>query len=157
MCRDADRCFREDWNCARAALPPFLLKGASARDNTSPGVFVSGRRQMDSDPDSEFAASREAQDFIAEAMRLRCRAQILYAEKLLERLYEIAMKDERGAVQVSASRELLEQVLGRAMPAADVPARQDEDSRAAIAAIGARLREKLDRVTESGGPATPEG
>jgi hypothetical protein len=109
---------------------------------------------MESDGNGEAAAagavSGAAQEFIAESMRLRRRAQRLYAEKALERLYEIAMRDDPGPVQVSALRELLEQGLGRSMPPLALPAKQDEDPLAAIAALGARLREKLDRIAESG-------
>jgi hypothetical protein len=110
---------------------------------------------MESDADTEAAATGTvtgaAQEFIVEAMRLRCSAQRLYAEKALERLNEIAMKPDPGPVQVSALRVLFEQVLGRPMPVVALPAKQDEDPLAAIAALGARLREKLDRISNPGG------
>jgi hypothetical protein len=92
-----------------------------------------------------------AQEFIAEAMRLRIQAQRQYAEKALDRLNEIAMKQDAGPVQVSALRELLEQGLGRPIAAAPPPAKQDEDPLAAIEALGVRLREKLARIAQPGG------
>ena len=92
-----------------------------------------------------------AQEFVAEAMRLRCSAQKQYAQIALDRLYEIAMNDDSGSVQVSALRELLDQLLGRPMPPVAPPAKQDEDALAVIAALGAQYRQKLDRIALSGG------
>ena len=101
--------------------------------------------------------SDAAQRFAADAVRLRFEAQKQYAQQALERLYEIAMRDDPGAVQVSALREFLEQVLGRPMAAAVPAVKEDEDVFAAISAFGARLREKLDRIAQSGGTEASDG
>lgn len=111
---------------------------------------------METDDPIDSGQGGAAQEFLAQAMRLRSNAQRQYAEKALERLYDIAMKDDPGAVQVSALRELLEQLLGRPMPPVTPPAKQDENTLAAIAALGAEYREKLDRITNSSGPEGPD-
>jgi hypothetical protein len=98
--------------------------------------------------DHPVAVSGVAAEFIAGALILRKQAQDEYAKNVLKKLNEIAMNDNAGAVQLSAMRELLEQMLGRPMSPMTVAAQQNEDS-ATLAAKGAELRKKLDRIAQS--------
>ncbi len=102
------------------------------------------------------AAARLVEEFLIEALRLRLEMQ-RKAAAVLERLYDIAMDDNKGAVQVSAAREFLEQTLGRTMAALAIPAKLEDGSLAAHEAAGIRLREKLDRMADRDQSASPEG
>ena len=96
--------------------------------------------------DAPCPADGAAAEFAAQALRLRLLAQRKYAARMLVRLKQLAMDDKSGAVQVSAIRELLEQVLGRPMPAAAAGPTPDQDVWAEVAARGAKLEAKLDRI-----------
>src|SRR5947209_18378304 len=143
MCRDGHRCFREDWNCAR--------------DGNAPGVFVPGAGVAQNQTVDELPrAAAMANDFARQALSLRLGAQLNYAQKALDRLFDIAMGGKGSAVQVSALREMLDQVVGRPVsPVVPVPD-QKEDALAAVAALGAQLREKLDRIADTSGIETAD-
>ncbi len=105
-------------------------------------------REDDGSDEPLAAGSGLAVGFTEDSLKLRLEFQRKCAAALLERLCEIAMNEQRGAIQVSAIRELLDQILGRPMPPAAIPAKLEEDTLAALEAMGAGLREKLDRMAD---------
>jgi hypothetical protein len=131
---------------------PIAFEEHGAREGNSPGFFTGADNRMaeqdGTGEDHPVAVSGVAAEFIAGALTLRKQAQDEYAKNVLKKLSEIAMDDNAGTVQVSAMRELLEQMLGRPMPPMTVAAQQNEDI-ATLAAKGAELRKKLDRIAQS--------
>ena len=93
------------------------------------------------------ADSGLAEEFATEALRLRLQFQRKYAGAVLERQCAIAMGEHEGdAVQLRAIADFQEQTLGRPMAPFAIPAKPEEHTVAALEAVGARLREKLDRM-----------